>query len=132
MGKRNVDDYVKKQYAIETLKWCKSFFGLNERKRTKLVLEFTQRPRRIKKHIVFGNYCFWRNKITIYLPHCESIEDIVSTMIHEYTHYLQSRPKYQEYQFNYYYSTNPYEREAKRNEEKYTKFCIKEIRNLIN
>ena len=42
--------------------------------------------------------------------------DIVSTVIHEYTHYLQSRNLYQKYEKVYYYSTNPYEREARRNE----------------
>lgn len=128
---KSIDDKIKIKISTETLKWCKTHLGVNERKRTKLKLEFSSRPRTIKKSIVFGNYCFWRNKITIYLPHCESIEEIVSTLIHEYTHYLQSRPKYQYYQSNYYYSTNPYEREAKRNEEKYTNICLQDIKLMI-
>ncbi len=69
--------------------------------------------------------------MTIYLPHCNTIDSVVSTTIHEYTHYLQSRLRYQDYQKDYYYSTNPYEREAKRNEEKYTNLCIKDIKNLL-
>lgn len=128
---KSIDTKTKIKVSTEALKWCKDYLGVNDRKRTKLKLEFSVRPRTIKKCIVFGNYCFWRNKITIYLPHCESIKDIVSTIIHEYTHYQQSRNRYQYYQKNYYYSTNPYEREAKRNEEKYTDLCIKDIKGYI-
>jgi uncharacterized protein YjaZ len=131
MKRNNVDFDTKKQYAILTYKWCKRFFGANERKRTKLSFEFTTRKRSIKNSTVFGNYCFFRNKITIHEPACLTIYDVVSTVIHEYTHYLQSRTQYKVYQDNYYYSTNPYEREAKRNELKYTKMCLKEIKKLI-
>lgn len=132
MAKINVDLYSKKKkYAQLAVKWCKKNFGLNERKRTKLEFEFTTRKRSIKKAKVFGNYCFYRNKITIHEPACDTIYDIVSTVIHEYTHYLQSRNVYKKYEKMYYYSTNPYEREAKRNEDKYTKLCIKEIKKYL-
>lgn len=131
MSKKSSKLILKKQYATQALKWCKVFFGENERKRTKLKFEFTNRIRTDKGHMVYGNYCFYRNKMTIHEPACETIHDIVSTVIHEYTHYLQSRPLYKIYQDNYYYSTNPYERKAKRNEEKYTKMCIKYIKSFI-
>jgi hypothetical protein len=81
--------------------------------------------------VVYGNYCFYRNKMTIHEPSCNTIYEVVSTVIHEYTHYLQSRPQYKIYQDHYYYSHNPYEREAKRNEDKYTKLCIKNIKKLL-
>jgi len=128
MNKKSIDTATKKRITNLTIKWCKDFFGINDKKRTKLKLVFSDRPRTIKKCIVFGNYCFWRNTITIYIPHCQTVNEIVSTVIHEYTHYLQSRPRYQTYQKEYYYSTNPYEREARRNEEKYTKMCIDDIK----
>ncbi len=128
---RTIDIDTKKYYAIQTLKWCREYFGENDRKRTKLIFEFSERPRTMKKCIVYGNYCFWRNKMTLYLPHCNTIHDIISTIIHEYTHYLQSRPKYQHYQRHYFYSTNPYEREAKRNEDRYTKMCLKHIKSFL-
>lgn len=131
MGKK-LDFETKKIYVTYTLRWCKKFFGENERKRTKMNLEITERKRRIKNLEVYGNYCFYRNKMTIYVSSCETIADVVSTVIHEYTHYLQSRNQYRYYEKNYYYSTNPCEREARRNEEKYTKTCIKQINKLIN
>lgn len=131
MAKKHVDLQLKKKYLNLAIRWCKNHFGVNERKRTKLTVEFIEKTKKSKCDIIYGHYCFFRNKITIYEPSCESIYDIVSTVIHEYTHYLQSRTKYINYQDNYYYSTNPYEREAKRNEEKYTKICIKDIKKLI-
>jgi Zn-dependent peptidase ImmA (M78 family) len=131
MNKKLVDIPTKKKVANLTIKWCRDFFGVNERKRTKLKISFSNKNRKLKNAIIFGNYCFWRNTITIYLNHCITIEDIISTVIHEYTHYLQSRTIYMDYQEKYYYSTNPYEREAKRNEEKHTKTCLKDISCLI-
>jgi hypothetical protein len=131
MAKRTCDINLKKQYAILALKWCREFFGENDRKRSQLKFEFTERKRTDKKAMVYGNYCFYRNKMTIHEPACNTLYDIVSTVIHEYTHYLQSRSIYKYYQDIYYYSHNPYEREAKRNEEKYTKICIKEIKKRL-
>lgn len=122
---------LKKRYAILTIKWCRENLGVNDRKRTKLTLDFTDRKRTIKKVPICGNYCFWRNKITLHEVTCKTIKDVVSTMIHEYTHYLQSRTKYKEYEKYYYYSNHPCEREARRNEEKYTDICIKEIKKYL-
>ena len=131
MNRKPISYETKKRYATLALKWCRENFGENERKRKKLFIEVTERKRTIKNHAVFGNYCFYRNKITIHTHTCETIYDIVSTIIHEYTHYLQSRNMYKYYEENYYYSTNPYEREARRNENKYTKICLKDIKKLV-
>lgn len=132
MAKKSIDTFSKrKKYVLLAIKWCSKNLGVNERKRTKLSIEVTKRRRLIKKCEVFGNYCFYRNKITIHEGACPTIYDVISTVIHEYTHYLQSRNQYKIYQQMYYYSTNPYEREAKRNEEKYTKICIKEIKKYL-
>jgi uncharacterized protein YjaZ len=131
VNKKFIDINTKKRLTNLTIKWCRDFFGVNERKRNKLKVTFSNRQRKIKNSVVFGNYCFWRNVITIYLPHCNTTDEIVSTVIHEYTHYLQSRLRYQNYQKEYYYSTNPYEKEARRNEEKYSRLCYNEIKSLI-
>lgn len=130
MYKKSVDNETKIFYALKTLKWCKLYFGENPRKRTKMKFILSDRPRKIKTDIAYGSYCFYRNSITIYLPNNKTIFDIVSTVIHEYTHYLQSRLKYREYEKTRFYSQNPLERSARRNEELYTKQCIKEIKHL--
>jgi hypothetical protein len=132
MAKRNLDfELNKKKYTALTIKWCKQNFGVNERKRTKLKIEVTNRIRVIKKSMVYGNYCFYRNKMTIHIDACKTIFDLVSTVIHEYTHYLQSRNLYKQYEETHTYFTNPCEREARRNEKRYTKYCIKEIKKYL-
>jgi hypothetical protein len=128
---RTIDIESKKRYALLTLKWCEEYFGLCDRKRRKLLFRFSDRSRKMDKFKVFGNYCFYRNEIIIYLPNCDTIYDIVSTVIHEYTHYLQVRRKYREYELSRYYSQNPMERQAKRNEDKYTKLCLRDIKKLF-
>jgi hypothetical protein len=110
------------------LKWCERYFGLCDRKRRKLIFKVSERKRKMGNSEIYGNYCFWRNTITLYLPNNTTIHDIVATMIHEYTHYLQSRTKYRNYEKTHYYSQNPLEKEAKRNEEKYTNMCLKHIK----
>jgi len=125
---RTIDIGSKTYYAEQALKWCKEYFGLCNRKRRKLVFKVTERSRKMKGCDVYGNYCFWRNEIVIYLPNNKTIHDIVSTVIHEYTHYLQVRNTYREYEKTTYYSQNPLERQARRNENKYTKICINHIK----
>ena len=131
MAKRYDDIEIKTQYAMEAYKWCRKNFGLSDTKRRKLDFIISTQQRKKGRFRFLGNYCFWRNRMVIYAPNCESLVEIVSTVIHEYTHYLQSGPQYRRYEKDYYYSTNPYEREAKRNEEKYAKICLKEIRKKI-
>jgi hypothetical protein len=128
---RTITDESKMVYANQTLKWCEEYFGLCERKRRKLLFRFSERKRKMQNCNVFGNYCFYRNEIIIYLPNNNTIYDLVATVIHEYTHYLQVRRKYREYEITRYYSQNPLERQAKRNEDKYTKICLKDIKKLI-
>jgi uncharacterized protein YjaZ len=125
---RTIDIGSKTYYAHQALKWCKEYFGMCDRKRRKIIFKVSERKRKMGNCDVYGNYCFWRNTITLYLPNNTTIHDIVATMIHEYTHYLQSRTKYRNYEKTHYYSQNPLEKEAKRNEEKYTNMCIKHIK----
>ena len=128
---RTITTENKKLYATLAIRWCESYFGLCDRKKRRLIFRFSERKRKMDNWDVFGNYCFYRNEIIIYLPNNNTIYDIVATVIHEYTHYLQSGPLYRKYEKEYYYSKNPYEREAKRNEAKYAKTCLGEIRKKI-
>jgi len=130
--KRDIDYELKVSFTKLALKWCQTNLGANTRKRKKLLLEISEKKRKKGKDIYYGNYCFNKNKIVIYVNNCENLYDIISTIIHEYTHYLQSSSLYRYYAKMYYYSQNPYERQAKRNETKYTQPCFKDIRKLIN
>lgn len=132
---------LKKQYAEKSLEWCINNLGTRKRKKRKINLKFYNREGYQKityetkktfsrKYPIQGKYCEYRNLIVIYGPSCETLEDVVSTVIHEYTHYLQSMYQYRKYQEIYYYSSNPLEKEAKRNEEIHTKKCMDFIKSV--
>lgn len=131
MSKSPIDDEIKIFYTKMSLDWCKENLGINERKRSELQLIISNKKRKKGKYVLYGSYCFFKNRIIIYTPNCLSLFDIVGTIIHEYTHYLQSRTKYVMYEKSHYYSTNPLERQAKRNEVKYTKICLKKIKKQL-
>jgi hypothetical protein len=131
MAKKNVDIEIKKQYAIEAVKWCKNNLGVNKRKKNKLKISVRVNFKKTDERDFNGSYYSDENRIVIYDLNCNSLEDVVSTVIHEYTHYLQSVKKYWEYFKTHYYSTHPYERQARRNEEKYTELCLKSIKKSI-
>jgi hypothetical protein len=131
MSKKTIDDEIKITYAKISLDWCKENLGICGRKRSELQLTISNKKRKKGKYVLYGSYCFFKNRIIIYTPNCLSLFDIVSTIIHEYTHYLQSRTKYEMYEKTHFYSTNPLERQAKRNEVKYTKICLKEIKKIL-
>jgi Zn-dependent peptidase ImmA (M78 family) len=131
INKKIHDNHLKLLFLNSTLDWCRVNMGLNPRKRKEMEVILSEK-KMVKKNIVYyGKYCFNKNRMTIYINNCETIYDVISTIIHEYTHYLQSSTKYREYTKKYYYSQNPCERQAKKNETKYTKTCFNEIKNLI-
>ena len=115
MAKKVVDSEVKKLFALYTLKWCKKNLGVNKRKKPPKVLVRIRFYEEDDKNVV-GMYISYSNKIIVYDLNCSSIEDVVSTVIHEYTHYLQPWRKYWEYFKTHYYSTHPYEKQARKNE----------------
>ena len=94
MAKRYDDIEIKTQYALEAFKWCRKTFGLSDTKRRKLDFSVSNKERKNGRFRFMGNYCFWRNKMVIYAPNCYTLNEVVSTVIHEYTHYLQSGPQY--------------------------------------
>ena len=69
-----------------------------------------------KKNLTFGEYYNDGNTINIWCgPHTD-FDDLASTMLHEYEHYLQFWPWYTRYKNMYSYEDNPYEIEAKESE----------------
>ena len=70
---------------------------------------------------------YYKGVIYLYLPNITTEEELLKSIIHEYTHYLQNitplktRIANQEYT----YETNPYEIEAHKNEENWHLFSQK-------
>ena len=62
------------------------------------------------------------NVIYIYYPNMKTEEDILRSIIHEYTHYKQDHKLFKKYKAMYSYDEDPTEIEAKRNEEDWPLF----------
>lgn len=132
MAKKIVDIELKRQYASKAIRWCKENMGINNRRKSqpKMSVRIYFRKDETERFIM-GSYYSVENRIVVYDVNCKTLEDVVSTIIHEYSHYLQSMKKYWEYFNTYSYSTHPYERQAKRNELKYTDECMRYIKKVL-
>ena len=62
------------------------------------------------------------NVIYIYYPNMMNEEDVIRSIIHEYTHYKQDHKLFKKYKAMYSYDEDPTEIEAKRNEEDWPLF----------
>ena len=63
------------------------------------------------------------NVIYIYYPNMKNEEDVLRSIIHEYTHYRQDHKLFKKYKAMYSYDEDPTEIEAKRNEEDWQLFA---------
>lgn len=80
-----------------------------------------------EQHDGFGEYSFdYMNELIVYWKNITSEEDLIRTLVHEYTHYLQSPSWYKRYyHMGYGYNTHPYEVSAFKAEEDWAKFLKK-------
>ena len=62
------------------------------------------------------------NIIYIYYPNMVNEEDVIRSIIHEYTHYKQDHKLFKQYRAMYSYDENPIEIEAHKNEEDWQLF----------
>ena len=62
------------------------------------------------------------NVIYIYYPNMKNEEDVLRSIIHEYTHYRQDHKLFKQYRQLYSYDENPIEIEAHKNEEDWQLF----------
>jgi hypothetical protein len=108
--------------AQMAMRWCRRELGINKRKKFEPIWSVVKGD-----DTDCGAYDADDNEVWIYWDQCEDVRELIQTCIHEWTHQLQPiRTKYYKYPGSY--SRNPYEREARRNEEKYTKQCWTHIK----
>jgi hypothetical protein len=72
-----------------------------------------------------GEYNRHKNSVSIWWEKHTNSRDITSTLLHEYTHYLQFWPWYIRYSNTHQYKENPYEIEATKSERD-TKYYIEQ------
>ena len=65
------------------------------------------------------------NIIYVYYPNMENEEDILRSLIHEYTHYKQDHKLFKQYKQMYSYDEDPTEIEAHKNEKDWEMFSQK-------
>ena len=65
------------------------------------------------------------NVIYIYYPNMMNEEDVLRSIIHEYTHYKQDHKLFKKYKAMYSYDEDPTEIEARKNEENWEMFSQK-------
>ena len=80
-----------------------------------------------------GDYTSNSRVIRIFVNNHQTIEELVDTCIHEYTHYLQMPKNIHQLEYTKYNSTkgyhnNPYEVDARKKAAFYTPKCIKDLR----
>jgi len=59
--------------------------------------------------------------IYIYFPNVKDEEDLLRSLIHEYTHYLQDLTKFKEFRRKFSYDKDPYEMQSKEAEKDWNK-----------
>lgn len=101
--------------ANMALRWCRREFGINNRKK----YEPTWSVWRGIEPDLCGEYDHDENCVYVYWDQCADVNELIATCIHEWTHQLQPiTTKYFKYPGSY--SRNPYERQARYKEKKYT------------
>lgn len=114
--------------ASMALRWCRRNIGVNTRKHVDPVW-YIQKGQ--PGDDVCGEYDCYDNEVFIYWDRCWDVRDLISTCIHEWTHQTQPiRTKYFKYPGSY--SRNPYERQARYNEMKYTPIVWQQIKPKVN
>lgn len=110
------------------MRWCRNKFGVNKRKRWQPIWYIRKS---LDDDEICGEYDATDNEVYIYYNNILDVKELIETCIHEWTH--QNQPiltKYNKYPGTY--SRNPYERQARYAEKKWTPVCWNELKNRIN
>ena len=95
------------QHVDVFYKWCCEKYGHSKYHKDFPTISIDRRGKRN-----YGWFCTERNHIHIYENMHERTIDLVDTIIHEWTHYMQPTTWLARYEKTHNYSENPYELEA--------------------
>ena len=130
--KTKTNNLTKKQIkniVDNTISWCVLNLGVNNRRKYRFQISLKKQT---KGELKYGEFCCISNKITIFYNNCENIKDVITTVIHEYTHYLQPvRTYYSVLYKTYSYYNHPMEVEARKNEKKYFRKVWKYYKSVL-
>lgn len=121
---------TKSKFVNEVLRWCMKNMdyptGHKYYPQVKICYYKTKRNR-------FGDYASNTRLIRIFINNHSSVEELIDTIIHEYTHYLDMPFQKDQKEYNRYlkqkgYYDNPFEINARETANKYTSICFKEMK----
>ena len=125
----NMDIKSIRNVIKNTTKYCVDTFGINKRKKTEFTVSICKQRGGEKS---YGQYCPYENKITIHYDNCTKLKDLIQTVIHEYTHYMQPvKSSYHKLLKKYGYDNHPMEIEAREMEKQYYNECWNQIKNKL-
>ena len=123
---RDLSNKEVKKIVKLTLRYCEQNLGVNRRKSTPLSLVMCDNP---YDECYLGEYDPVDNQINIFTDEIGSLGALTSTIVHEYTHYLQPiLTKYAKMLDEYGYDKHPYEVEARDNERIHNRRVLAYIR----
>jgi hypothetical protein len=120
---------TKSRFINEVVKWCMNNMdyptGHKYYPQVKICYYKTKRSR-------FGDYTSNVRIIRIFINNHNTVKELINTIIHEYTHYLDMPTQQEQKEYNRYlkqkgYFENPYEINARKTADKYTSSCLKEM-----
>ena len=111
--------------AKETIMYCMQTLGTKSSKPIPTV-SIIKRGGSLR----YGQYDPANNRIQIHYNVCGTVQMLIQTIIHEYTHYTQNMMKYPILYSLYGYEKHPQEVEARTNEKLYSP-CWKQIKDKI-
>jgi hypothetical protein len=123
---------TKSKFINEVLKWCMNNMdyptGHMYYPQIKICYYKT-------KETEFGDYTSNTRLIRIFINNHSSVVELINTIIHEYTHYLQMPTQQDQNEYNRYlkqkgYYDNPFEVNARETANKYTPICLKEMKQM--
>ena len=121
---------TKARFVNEVLNWCMNNMdypiGHKYYPQVKICYYKTKRYR-------FGDYTSNTRLIRIFINNHSSVEELIDTIIHEYTHYLDMPFQKDQNEYNRYlkqigYYDNPFEINARETADKYTLICLKDMK----
>lgn len=115
-------------FAVKVLNWCKRKYGKSRYNGSYPTISYTKPDYMLEDFS--GYYEKDENHIYVNNVMCNTVEETVNTIIHEYTHYLQNMFHYQILAKYIDRTHHPMEIEAERIAKRDSKKCIEDLVRL--
>ena len=99
-----------RKVVCETIKWCEENLGTKHKIRT---LKYCVRTLGSRYTPAYGMYDPVNNRIYVFRNHAHTVRDVVRSVLHEYTHFLQNLRWYSHTLSKVGYMQHPQEKEAR-------------------